>query len=293
MRNQTAKLFLLTLAVAGFTIFTPISEAQAQRPSGPPKRSIKNVTGDIYRYQNNFHFGMLVETKDSIVVTDPINADMVKWLRSEIKKRFNKPVTHAIYSHSHGDHNTGGEEWGKDVEVIAHEKLRAEVLSGKAKTGLPTQVFDDEMVFRLGCKTFELKYLGIGHGTDLIATVVRPENAAFVVDLASKNRLPFRNFPRTDIDGLIKQIKTVESLKFKTLIPAHGSVGTHAHVKAFRIYIETLRSRVAAGLKAGKSADDLVKSVTMSEYKHWDGYKFFRKANVQGMAAWLQKKGSM
>ncbi|MBT3917359.1 MAG: hypothetical protein HOF23_13360 [Rhodospirillaceae bacterium] len=290
MSHQTSKIFLCTLAIIGFVVMVPISEAQAQRPSGPPKRSIKKVTGDIYRYQNNFHFGMLVETKDSIVVTDPINAGVVKWLRGEIKKRFNKPVSHAIYSHSHGDHNTGGEEWGKEVEVIAHEKLRAEVLSGKARTGYPTQVFQDEMVFRLGGKTFELKYLGIGHGTDLIAMVVRPENVAFIVDLASKNRLPFRNFPRTDIDGLINQVKTAESLKFKTLIPGHGGVGTHAHLKSFRIYIETLRSRVAAGLKAGKSAGDLVKSVTMSEYKNWDGYKFFRAANVKGMAAWLRKK---
>ncbi len=278
--------FVMTGFLSGF-----ISAAHAQGKA--PKRSFVKVTGDVYRYQNNFHYGMAVVTKESVIVTDPINADVVKWLRGEIKKRFNKPVTHAIYSHSHGDHNTGGEEWGKSVEVIAHEGVRAEVLSGKAKTGYPTQVFSDELVFRVGGKTVELKYLGIGHGTDLIAMVVRPENVAFIVDLASLNRLPFKNFPRTDINGLIKQIKTAEALKFKTLIPGHGKVGTHGDLKKFRIYIETLRKRVAAGLKAGKSSDDLVKSVTMAEYKNWDSYKFFRKANVQGMTAWLQKHGKM
>lgn len=286
MLSKTLKAIIFSTAVFGFTY---ISDANAQRPSGPPKRSIKNVTGDIYRYQNNFHFGMLVVTKDSVVVTDPINAGVVKWLRGEVKKRFNKPDSRAVYSHSHGDHVTGGEEWGKGVEVVAHEKVRAEVLSGKARTGWPTMTFEDELIFRLGGKTFELKYLGVGHGTDLIAMVTRPENAAFIVDLASKDRLPFRNFPRTNIDGLIKQIKTAESLKFKTLIPGHGSVGTHGDLKKFRAYIETLRKRVTAGLRAGKSVDELAKTVTMSEYKNWDAYKFFRKANVQGMAAWLKK----
>ena len=286
MVRRIFSILLFSVFVLGIS-----SDANAQKKA--PKRSFVKVTGDIYRYQNNFHFGMAVENKDGVVVTDPINSDMVKWLRAEIKKRFNKPVTHAIYSHSHGDHNTGGEEWGKGVEVIAQEGVRAQVLAGKARTGWPTTTFKDELIFRIGGKTFELKYLGIGHGTDLIATVVRPENVAFIVDLASKNRLPFRNFPRTDIDGLIKQIKTAEALKFKTLIPGHGGVGNHGHLKTFRVYIETLRSRVAAGLKAGKSAGDLVKSVTMSEYKNWDGYKFFRATNVKGMAAWLQKKGSM
>jgi glyoxylase-like metal-dependent hydrolase (beta-lactamase superfamily II) len=286
MLNRIFGILLVTFMTVGF-----VADVNAQGKA--PKRSFVKVTGDVYRYQNNFHFGMAVETKDSVVVTDPINSDMVKWLRVEIKKRFNKPVSHAIYSHSHGDHNTGGEEWGKGVEVVAHAGVREQVLAGKARTGYPTTVFDDELIFRIGGKTFELKYLGVGHGTDLIATVVRPENVAFIVDLASKDRVPFRNFPRTDIDGLIKQIKTAEALKFKTLIPGHGGVGTHADLKSFRVYIETLIKRVAAGLKAGKSTDDLVKSVTMSEYKNWDAYKFFRKANVQGMAAWLQKQSKM
>tara|TARA_B100000315_G_scaffold257956_1_gene308581 strand:+ start:1172 stop:2041 length:870 start_codon:yes stop_codon:yes gene_type:complete len=289
MLRQSTQLFLFLFAIIGFAVITPLSEAQAQRPSGPPKRSITKVTGDVYRYQNNFHFGMLVETKDSIVVTDPINTSMVKWLRGEIKKRFNKPVSHAIYSHSHGDHNTGGEEWGKDVEVVAHEKLRAEVLSGKARTGYPTQVFKDELIFRLGGKTFELKYLGIGHGTDLIAMVVRPENVAFVVDAVSPGRLPFRNFRGVDIDGLIEQIKVVESLKFKIMLPGHGKLGSKKDAIDARIYMQKLRARVLAGLKAGKSTKELVKTVTMDEYKGWGAYKPFRPLNVQGMAAWLQK----
>ena len=288
MLFRSLGLFLLVLAVFGFTA---ISDANAQNKA--PKHSIVKIAGDVYRYQNNFHFGMFVVTKDGIVVTDPINAAAVGWLKGELAKRFNKPVTHMIYSHSHGDHNSGGEAWGNGVEIIAHKNVAENIKAGKAKTAMPTQTFTDESVFRIGGKTFELKYLGVGHGDDLIAMVVRPENTAFIVDLAARKRLPFRNFPRTDIDGLIKQIKTAEALRFKTLVPGHGKLGSHKDLTEFRVYIETLRKRVAAGLKAGKSVDDLVKSVTMAEYKNWDSYKAFRKPNVEGMAAWLQKHGKM
>jgi len=113
MLRRIFSILLFSVFVVGFA-----ASADAQKKA--PKRPFVKVTGDVYRYQNNFHFGMAVVTKDSVVVTDPINAGVVKWLRGEIKKRFNKPVSHAIYSHSHGDHNTGGEEWGKSVEVVAH-----------------------------------------------------------------------------------------------------------------------------------------------------------------------------
>ena len=86
MVRRIFSILLFSVFVLGIS-----SDANAQKKA--PKRSFVKVTGDIYRYQNNFHFGMAVETKDGVVVTDPINSDMVKWLRAEIKKRFNKPVT--------------------------------------------------------------------------------------------------------------------------------------------------------------------------------------------------------
>jgi alkyl sulfatase BDS1-like metallo-beta-lactamase superfamily hydrolase len=95
---------LAALAVLAATIVSTPASAQ----SNPPKRAISKVTGDVYRFQNNFHFAMFVVTNDGIVVTDPINPDAVNWLKGELAKRFNKPVTHMIYSHTHGDHNTGG-----------------------------------------------------------------------------------------------------------------------------------------------------------------------------------------
>ena len=35
-----------------------------------------------------------------VVVTDPINADAAGWLKAEIAKLTNQPITHLIYSHT-------------------------------------------------------------------------------------------------------------------------------------------------------------------------------------------------
>jgi hypothetical protein len=73
------------------------------------------------------------------------------------------------------------------------------------------------------------------------------------------------------------------------MLPGHGKLGSKKDAIDARIYMQKLRARVLAGLKAGKSTKELVKTVTMDEYKGWGAYKPFRPLNVQGMAAWLQK----
>lgn len=257
------------------------------------KRAIEQVAGDVYRFQNNFHYAVFVVTEDGIVVTDPINADAVNWLKSELAKRFNKPVTHMVLSHFHGDHASGGEAWGDGLTVIAHEKTKAHIADGATTTAMPTKTLSDTMMFKAGGKSFELTYLGEGHSDDLIAMVVRPENVAFVVDAVSPKRVPYRDFPRTDIDGLLKQIKVVEGLDFEILAPGHGPIAAKQDATDMREYIEKLKAAVTAELKAGKSVDDAITSVTMDDYKGWGAYDRWRELNIRGMARWLKESGQV
>ena len=73
------------------------------------KRAITKIAGDVYRFQNNFHFSVFMVTPEGIIVTDPINSDAAKWLKAELAKRFNQPIKFLIYSHDHADHISGGE----------------------------------------------------------------------------------------------------------------------------------------------------------------------------------------
>ena len=135
-----------------------------------------------------------------------------------------------------------------------------------------------------------MKYLGPGHGNDLSAVVARPENVVFVVDAISPNRLPYRNFPHTDIQALIDQIKTVEALDFDIMTPGHSVNGTKQDATDTRIYIETLRNRVKREMDGGKSLEQIKTSVTMDEYKNWGAYSRYRPLNVEGMYSWLKSK---
>lgn len=253
------------------------------------KRGITKVAGDVYRFQNNFHYALVTVTNDSVVVVDSINSEAAAWLRDNLATITDKPISHLIFSHSHGDHASGG-----SVFVEAGAKTIAQANAPDSIDGVAIdQRFDDTLTLDLGGKTFELTWLGKGHGEDLIAVVVRPENVAFITDAASPKRLPFRDMPRSDLDGWINQIKKIESLDFEIFAPAHGMVGVKADATDARVYMEKLREQVLAGLKDGKSAEELVASVTLEEYKDWQQYDAWRKMNVMGMSRFLKASGQV
>ncbi len=252
------------------------------------KRQISKVSDGVYRFQNQFHVNMFVITGDGVVVTDPINDAAATWLRKEIRKLTKQPITHLVYSHSHGDHASGGLAYGKVANVIAHRNAPPSI-DGVT----PTIRFTEAMSFTQGRKTFELTYLGPGHGKDLIAMIVRPDNIAFVVDAVSSKRLFYRDFPGANVDHWIRQVKKIDSLDFERMIGGHGPVGVKADVGEGIAYLQTLRAEVLRGLRAGKTVDELKKSVKMQKYRDWLAYDMWRELNVEGMARHLIESGAV
>ena len=157
----------------------------------------------------------------------------------------------------------------------------------------PTERFDDYHEFKVGDKTFELTWLGEGHGQDLIAVIVRPSNVAFITDVASPKRLPWRNMGGANVDKWIDQIKKVESLDFEIFAPAHGNVGVKADATDVRIYMEEIKDAVLAGLKEGKSIDELKEVITMDSYRDWQQYAEWLPLNIEGNANYLISSGQV
>ncbi|MGD8841714.1 MAG: MBL fold metallo-hydrolase [Gammaproteobacteria bacterium] len=251
-------------------------------------REITRVTFDVYRFQNQYHVNMFVITGNGVVVTDPINAEAAAWLKAEIEKLTDQPITHLIYSHSHFDHASGGTGYGDVSNVIAQRNAPEDIDLVE-----PTIRFDEELSFDVGDKTFELTYLGPGHGTDLIAIVVRPDDVAFVVDAVSSKRLFYRDFAGARIDDWIAQVRKVDSLDFDILLGGHGPVGVKRDVGLGLAYLEELRAAVLKGLRAGKSVDELKREVTMEKYSDWQSYDQWRALNVEGMARYLLETGTV
>ena len=156
-----------------------------------PKRSIKKIAGNLYRYQNNFHFSMFLVTDDGIVVTDPINKGVATWLKGELKKRFNKPVKYLIYSHDHQDHISGGEVFADTATVIAHENAKAAIVGEKRPTAVPDLTFSDNMIVSLGGQKIELTYVGRSHSDNMIVMNFPAERTLYACDFITVKRVGY------------------------------------------------------------------------------------------------------
>ena len=80
-----------------------IAAAQQQ-----PARSIVNITGQLYRAQNDNHYTVFLVTSEGVIMSDPINRDFSRWLKNEIATRFKVPVRYVLYTHRDWDHASGG-----------------------------------------------------------------------------------------------------------------------------------------------------------------------------------------
>ena len=89
----------------------------APAASAEDARSLTKVSGDVYPGRSNHYYSLVVVTSAGVVVVDPINTTEASWLRENLGTITDKPITHLIYSHSHGDHASGGSALGAGTVI--------------------------------------------------------------------------------------------------------------------------------------------------------------------------------
>jgi len=91
----------------------------------PPSRGIVNITGQLYRAQNNNHYTVFLVTPEGVIMSDPINREFGRWLKSEIASRFKVPVRYVLYTHRDWDHASGGVVFADTAEFVGHRNMLA------------------------------------------------------------------------------------------------------------------------------------------------------------------------
>ncbi|WP_394748079.1 MBL fold metallo-hydrolase [Spongiimicrobium salis] len=270
----------LLLFVMLFVIAGQIVKAQTAT------REITKIKGDLYRFQNNAHYAVFLVTKDGVITTDPIDAEASKWLKSEIKKRFDQPIKYVIYSHHHDDHITGGEVF-EDATFVGHELTKKNIQDKKMDVPLPQETFTEKKTISLGGKKVELIYPGKSHSEDCIAVYFPEEKTVFAVDFISVDRLPYRTLNNAYVSDWISAIKTVEKLDFDIMVPGHGKVGNKKDVKEHRIYLKALYQQVKNAYDQGQSLVEMKKKIRLRAYKDMGQYDNWREMNIEGVYNFL------
>ena len=116
-----------------------VPAAQAQQQQKPPTRAIVNITGQLYRAQNNNHYTVFLVTPEGIIMSDPINRDFARWLKAELASRFKVPVRYVLYTHRDWDHASGGVVFADTAEFVGHQRMLVGLAPPAGNPPLPSE----------------------------------------------------------------------------------------------------------------------------------------------------------
>jgi glyoxylase-like metal-dependent hydrolase (beta-lactamase superfamily II) len=314
----------------------------------PPARGIVNITGQLYRAQNDNHYTVFLVTPEGVIMSDPINRDFARWLKAEIATRHKVPVRYVLYTHSDWDHASGGVVFADTAEFVGHVNMRARlggppgtpplpdaeakldanrngvIERGEATSGALAQRFDlfdqnrdgivsanevqrgsvsdvhapgvtyrDKHTVTLGGKRAMMLHLGDAHTDDGSVIYFPDERTVFSADVLQIRRLP-QNITPT-IGAYIDALRTIQSLDYDHAATGHALMGTKKDAAQSLSYLEDLAKGVAAGIGAGRSLQDIQKTLMLEPYKgfeRWDTHRTVHIAQVYGNIIGAPRSGA-
>jgi glyoxylase-like metal-dependent hydrolase (beta-lactamase superfamily II) len=267
---------LIFVLQSAWTVYT-----QNAKPPGPLR--IEKVKGDLYLISGEGgNVAAYVTTEGVVLVDDMFDRNHADIL-AKVKSVTSQPVRYVINTHQHDDHAGGDLKMLPIAEVIAHRNVRANLEHIRqpyyedtpgTPIGLPQITFSDEFSVHLGGKEVRAKYFGRGH-TSGDAIIYFPElkiihtGDLFLARPPGRGATPAATRPRgvnIYIDyaqggSFFEWTKTLDGalqLDFDTVIPGHGPVSNRNDLVQFRTDLETMRTRLVALIKEGKTKDDIV-----------------------------------
>jgi glyoxylase-like metal-dependent hydrolase (beta-lactamase superfamily II) len=192
------------------------------------------------------------------------------------------PIKHLVNTHWHFDH-TDGNEWlhSAGAAILAHVNTRKRLSTTTlvvdwdftfppAPAGaLPAEVFQTEQILQLNGATVVLHHYEPAHTDGDISVHFTEADVLHVGDTWWNGVYPFIDYSTGgSIDGTIQATEfNLAKVSAKTvIIPGHGPVADKSQLVEFQDLLTTLRARIAALKKQGKSLEEVLAAKPTSPY---------------------------
>ena len=202
------------LSLAGaitLTAATVIGQAQGQgRPGGegrqggargggfnfPPVGKIEKINDKLYWLQGQGGNTAVYVAANGVVIVDTKLANNGQAILDQVKSVTDKPITHIINTHTHGDHTGSNQFFPASVEIVTQENTaenmkKMDVFKDPAnKNGLPDRTFKDKQTLLNGGDAIDLYYYGAAHTNGDAFVVFRASRVMHAGDAFATKGLP-------------------------------------------------------------------------------------------------------
>jgi glyoxylase-like metal-dependent hydrolase (beta-lactamase superfamily II) len=275
------------IVIAGAVIAAGANLAALQAPAAPAQgrqgggggaqgiKSIEKVADNLYFIFGNGGNTAVYVAEKGVVLVDTKNPNNGQAILDQVKTITNKPITHIINTHTHGDHNGSNIFFPATVEIVTQENTATNMQKMPAfqdaanKHGLPDRTYKDKMTLLSGKDAIDLYYFGPAHTNGDTFVVFRNDRVVHAGDAFANKGQPLidRNnggsgiaYPET-IAKAAKGIRNVDvvinghspvTMKFQDLVD-FGEFN--------RLFLEHAR----ASLKAGKTPEQAMMDLKLPE----------------------------
>jgi len=282
-------------------LFTPCLVVTAQNFDTVIIKTTK-VAGSVYMLEGSGgNIGVLVGN-DGVILVDDQFAPLSEKIKKAIAAISDKPIKFIVNTHFHGDHSDGNKIFGGEGSIIvAQENARKRLSKDHLFTafkqeqkamsyeGLPKITFAESLNFNMNGETVEVIHIKNAHTDGDAAIYFKESNVLHTGDAFVRYGLPFIDDDGGGtIDGMINGAE--QMLKMinddTKIIPGHGQIASKKDLLDYKNLLQIIRNRIADGIKAGKTVDQIISSDPTKEFKTGFDKVFF----VQSVYNSLKKK---
>jgi glyoxylase-like metal-dependent hydrolase (beta-lactamase superfamily II) len=290
MRRGVILGLLLAVGAGGMAV-------AAQQAQQPQPLTIEKVKDNLYVIIGGGGNTAAYVIQKGVVLVDTKLANYGQPILDKVKSVTDKPITHIINTHTHGDHVGSNEFFPAAVEIVAQENTAANMVKMPAfqdpakKHGLADKTFKDKLTLLAGNESIDLYYFGRAHTNGDAFVVFRNLRVMHAGDAFSGQTTPIMDTNNggsgVDYPGtLAKAAAGITNVD--VVIPGHSAVTNWQGFLDYGEFMKAWVGSVQASAKAGKTAEQAQSDFAVPE--KFKSYNMQRaKANIDVIYGELKK----
>ena len=263
----------------------------AQERQWGQDRSIEQVSESVYRWGSDGQYGAYILTSEGIIVVDGhyCPSGTVDWLKSELARRHDVPVSFLVLSHDHQDHTCNSQLFDDTAVTVGHRNIRPHIVREQRISSVPDVTFENEMDLHLGGVKVTLLYVGPSHSDNLIHVHVPDEGVLISIDIARDSLFP--DLRDMDVHGMLRGLRTLSRLdNVDVVLPGHGPrLLEQDNFMRMHEFLQTLHDSVLDHMIAGRPLPEIRRLVTMEEFRDLGGIDTALDPNIVTMYDFLYR----
>ena len=202
-------------------------------PVSPPMLTIQKLGDRLFVITGGYNGNTAVFVRnEGVLLVDTKLANNGQGILDQVRQVTDKPITHILNTHTHGDHVGSNVFFPQQVEVVAQENTAGQMPAmeefsrPETRHGLPDQTFRDSLTLFSGSDAIDLRYFGAAHTNGDAFVVFRAAGVMHAGDAFPGVNVVARNGGSEAAYTTTMSRAAAEITGVHTVIPGHGVVAS-------------------------------------------------------------------